>query len=588
MYFKNAVLGLIFFLFAFLSVSSAATETQSSPIIDYTWPFHPEYSKNGMVVSEDSLASQIGADILSQGGNAVDAAVAVGFSLAVTLPKAGNLAGGGFMLIHVNTGDKNIALDYREVAPLNASANMYLNQDGSVNNDSIRYTAKGTAVPGTVAGLVYAQQHYGRLKLSEVMKPAITIAEQGFPVTFALSQSLESRKERLLVCETSAKTFFKAGKKDYQPGDMMKRTDLANTLKIIAEKGNSGFYQGRIAELFVKGIKQHGGIISLEDLKQYRPIERDVLMGNYRGYQIATMPPPSSGGVHLIEMLNILENFPLAEWGPNRSKTIQIMVEAMRSAYADRSKYLGDPAFYKVPVTGLISKLYAKKLASEITLGKARNSNKLGPDNPIPYESPQTTHFSVIDSDGNMVSNTYTLNFSYGNGHTIAGTGIVLNNEMDDFSVKPGVANAYGLLGGEANSIKPGKRPLSSMTPTFIFKDGKPYAATGSPGGSTIITVVLETVVNLLDFNMNIAAASSWPRFHHQWFPDVVYTEPGISADTIENLQKMGYKIKEGRTLGSTQSIVVIDHNQYGSSDPRRTGGAAIAAKSGSKTIEHK
>ncbi len=560
-----------------LSISTSLSA--ATPIIDYKWPFHPINAQHGMVVSEDELASQIGADILSQGGNAVDAAVATGFALAVTLPKAGNIAGGGFMLIHLANNKKNIALDYRETAPAKASTDMYLNQDGTVNKHAIRNTAKGTAVPGTVAGLVYAQQKYGKLSLQQVLKPAIKIAREGFPVSWALSNSIRSRAERLQRCEVTTKVLFKTNKENYQAGEIMKRPALAKTLSIIAKKGSAGFYQGDIAQKLVAGIAEHGGLISMDDLKNYKALEREVLLGDYRGYQIATMPPPSSGGVHLIQMLNMLENYPLSEWGPNRAKTIQVMVEAMRSAYADRSEYLGDPDFFKVPVKGLTSKVYAKQLVEKIPKNHARKSSDVKPGNPMPYESPQTTQFSVVDTEGNMVSNTYTLNFSYGNGHMIEDTGVMLNNEMDDFSAKPGVPNAYGLLGGDANAIKPGKRPLSSMTPTLVFKDGKPFLATGSPGGSTIITVVLETIVNMLDFKMNIAAATAWPRFHHQWFPDQIYMEPGISSDTIDKLTEMGYKIKAGRTLGSTQSISVDGQFQFGSSDNRRSGGAAIAAK---------
>ncbi len=556
-----------------------ANENKEAPIIDYKWPFHSENSKHGMVVSADKLASQIGADILTKGGNAVDAGVAVGFALAVTMPKAGNLAGGGFMLIHLKKNNRNIALDYRETAPMDATTDMYLNKDGSVDNSAIRYSSKGTAVPGTVAGLVYAQKHFGRLSLSETLQPAIDIADKGFPVSWALASSIKSRSKRLHSCEVSAKIFFKKNQANYQAGEIMKRPGLASTLKLIASKGRDGFYQGALAKKLVKGIKRHGGIIGLQDLKNYQPIEREVLTGEYHGYQIVTMPPPSSGGVHLIQMLNILENFPIRAWGANRAKTIQVMVEAMRSAYADRSKYLGDPDFFKVPVKGLTSKQYAKKLAAQITLGKARKSKDIGPSNPLAYESPQTTQFSVVDSEGNMISNTYTLNFSYGTGHMVAGTGVLLNNEMDDFSAKPGVPNAFGLTGGKANAIKPGKRPLSSMTPTFVFKDGEPFLVTGSPGGSSIITVVLETIINMLDFDMNVAAATAWPRFHHQWYPDVIYAEPGISIDTRELLSQMGYRVKSRRTLGATQSIAIRGKYQFGATDSRRSGGAAIAAK---------
>ena len=496
----------------------------------------------GMVSSEEKFASQIGAQILEKGGNAVDAAVAIGFALSVTLPKAGNLAGGGFMMIHDAKHQKNTAIDYRETAPGKAHRDMYI-VDGQVDQNMLRYSGKSTAVPGTVAGLIYAQKKYGKLTLSEVITPAIRLAEEGFPISWGLSESLKARAKRLKADAGFAKVFYPAKGGFYPHGYRLIRKDLAHTLKLIRKKGRDGFYKGEVADKLIRAITRFGGIMTKDDLSNYRPTERQPVTGTYLGYSIVTMPPPSSGGVHLIQMLNTLENFPLAKWGANRAKTIQVMVEAMRSAYADRSYYLGDPDFVKIPVKQLTSKAYAKHISEQITLGKARKSTDVKPGNLTPYESPQTTHFSVIDKDGNMVSNTYTLNYSYGSGHMVAGTGIVLNNEMDDFSAKPGVPNGYGLVGGEANSVQPGKRPLSSMTPTLVFKDGQPFLATGSPGGSTIITVTMETIVNVLAFDMNIAAATAWPRFHHQWLPDVVFVEPGISEDTNEKLREMGYKI---------------------------------------------
>ncbi|HFB67277.1 MAG TPA: gamma-glutamyltransferase [Aeromonadales bacterium] len=536
----------------------------------------------GMVSSEEKFASQIGAQILEKGGNAVDAAVAIGFALSVTLPKAGNLAGGGFMMIHDAKHQKNTAIDYRETAPGKAHRDMYI-VDGQVDQNMLRYSGKSTAVPGTVAGLIYAQKKYGKLTLSEVITPAIRLAEEGFPISWGLSESLKARAKRLKADAGFAKVFYPAKGGFYPHGYRLIRKDLAHTLKLIRKKGRDGFYKGEVADKLIRAITRFGGIMTKDDLSNYRPTERQPVTGTYLGYSIVTMPPPSSGGVHLIQMLNTLENFPLAKWGANRAKTIQVMVEAMRSAYADRSYYLGDPDFVKIPVKQLTSKAYAKHISEQITLGKARKSTDVKPGNLTPYESPQTTHFSVIDKDGNMVSNTYTLNYSYGSGHMVAGTGIVLNNEMDDFSAKPGVPNGYGLVGGEANSVQPGKRPLSSMTPTLVFKDGQPFLATGSPGGSTIITVTMETIVNVLAFDMNIAAATAWPRFHHQWLPDVVFVEPGISEDTNEKLREMGYKIKKGRTLGNTQSIQVINGMQFGSADPRRPGGTVVAAKASTK-----
>ncbi len=550
----------------------------SRPLIDYNWPFHPKPSTHGMVSSDEALASQIGASILEQGGNAVDSAVAIGFALAVTLPKAGNLGGGGFMMIYNNESKTSTAIDYRETAPALASRDMFL-VEGEVDQELVRYSGKSTAVPGTVAGLLYAQKKYGSLPLKQVMQPAIDLAERGFPMSWDLTQGLIHRQKRLRQCQHFEAAFYPSKTEFFEFGTVLKRPHLAQTLKQISRNGRKGFYRGDVAKKLVEGVKQHGGIISLADLKNYRVVERKPVSGTYRGYTIMTMPPPSSGGVHLIQMLNTLENFPLKEWGPNRAKTIQVMIESMRSAYADRSKFLGDPDFVSIPVKQLTSKEYAKLISKQITLGKARKSSEVKPGSPAPYESPQTTHYSVIDKSGNMVSNTYTLNFSYGNGHMAEGTGIILNNEMDDFSAKPGVPNGYGLIGGEANSIHPGKRPLSSMTPTLIFKDGEPFMVTGSPGGSTIITVVMQTIMNVIDFDMNIAAASSWPRFHHQWLPDKVFVEPGISEDTLEKLEEMGYVTQKGRTLGNTQSIILKDGIQYGSADPRRPGGTVAAAR---------
>ena len=564
-------------LYIFLLALTNLTQA-SSPIIDYRWPFHPQPSIHGMVASDEELASKIGAAILEQGGNAVDSAVAIGFALAVTLPKAGNLGGGGFMMIYQNKTGKSTAIDYRETAPAAASKDMFL-VDGEVDNNLVRYSGKSTAVPGTVAGLVYAHENYGKLPFKQVIQPAIELAEQGFPMSWGLTQELKNKQQRLRQCKHFSAVFYPKTEDVFAYGHILKRSDLAKTLRAILKQGRAGFYQGEVAKKLTEGIREHGGIVSLADLRNYKVIERKPIIGSYQGYKIVTMPPPSSGGVHLVQMLNILENFPISKWGANRAKTIQIMIEAMRSAYADRSKFLGDSDFVSVPVKALTSKAYGKHISKQISTGKARNSKAIKAGSLAPYESPQTTHFSVIDREGNMVSNTYTLNFSYGNGHMAAGTGVILNNEMDDFSAKPGVPNGYGLIGGDANAIQPGKRPLSSMTPTMVFKNEKPFMVTGSPGGSTIITVVLQTIMNVIDFDMNIAAATAWPRIHHQWLPDKVFVEPGISEDTIEKLQIMGYSIQKRRTLGNTQSIMLIDGVQYGSSDPRRPDGSVVSAK---------
>jgi gamma-glutamyltranspeptidase/glutathione hydrolase len=561
------------------------TQAADQPIIDYAAPFHPTVGQGGMVASEDPVANRIGAYVLAKGGNAVDAAVAMGFALAVTLPKAGNIGGGGFMMIHDNQHQRTVALDYRETAPAKASADMYWTSDGGVDKKAIWFTGKGAAVPGTVAGLLTAQEKYGRLSRADVLNPAIDIAEKGFVVSAALASSLEAAKKRLQRCPDSMKMLFHDDGTSYRPGEIMRRPLLAATLRVIRDKGVDGFYRGEIARRLVDGIKEHGGLITMGDLAAYKAIERPVIWGEYGDYQVASMPPPSSGGVHLIQMLNILQYFPLKALGPNRAASMQPMIEAMRYAYADRSKYLGDPDFVQVPVKALTSKAYAAAIAKAIKPGIAGRSADIAPGRWLPHESPQTTHFSVIDKDGNMVANTYTLNFSYGSGHTAAGTGILLNNEMDDFSARPGVPNAYGLVGSSANAIAPGKRPLSSMTPTLVFRHHKPWLATGSPGGSVIITSVLHVVVNTLFYDMNIASATAWPRFHHQWLPDVVRVEPGISEDTVERLKAMGYQVKRSRTLGNTQSVMFDGRYFYGASDPRRPGGGALAVDAWKQTF---
>ncbi|MCJ9427825.1 gamma-glutamyltransferase [Kordiimonas marina] len=554
-----------------------------SPIYTYETQFHPKLAKNGMVVSRDKYASEAGLEILKEGGNAVDAAVATLFSLAVTLPQAGNIGGGGFMMIYLKDQDKTIALDYREIAPKAAFRDMYLNKDGSVDNNRVRFTLKGSGVPGTVMGLTEALSKYGTLPLKQVMAPAIRLAEQGFPMTWSLNETLKEYKDRLQADPAAKKYFYKADGSVYAPGEIFRQPVLAKTLKTIAEKGADGFYKGWVADALVKTMEEGGGLITHEDLNTYKTFTRKPIIGTYRGYKIATMPPPSSGGVNLIEMLNVLENWPMKSYGLNSAAYIHRLVETMKYAYADRSKFLGDPAFYDVPVKELTSKKYAKSIYNLIDPNKATPSSKIGPAKKLPYESHETTQTSVMDKYGNMVSNTYTLNYSYGNGHAVMGAGFLLNNEMDDFSAKPGVPNGFGLLGGQANSVEAGKRPLSSMTPTFIFKpNGEPYIATGSPGGSTIITTVLQVVLNTIDFGYNPAAAVSVPRVHHQWYPDRIYMEPGLSVDTRRILVGMGHHVKINsedswdQVLGEAQTLMRgPNHIIMGAADPRRPGAYA-------------
>ncbi len=557
----------------------------ATPVISYNTQFHPTLARRGMVVSQDKHASEAGLEILRMGGNAIDAAVATGFALAVTHPQAGNLGGGGFMLIYLKSEDRVIALDYREMAPRAASRDMFLNAGGDVDNRRARFSMQSSGVPGTVMGLTDAQAKYGALPLSAVMAPAVRLADEGFIMNWALSASLSRYRERLGADPVSLKQYFKADGSPYQQGELFQQPDLAKTLTEIAAKGAAGFYQGWVADRIVETMKSSDGLIRHEDLLNYVAKERDAISGTFRDYSVVAMPPPSSGGVHVVQMLNVLEGWDLKSLGHNSASYIHRLTESMKYAYADRSKYLGDPDFFKVPITALTDKGYAGTIRGKIKLDAATPSTDIAPAPELPDESKDTTHFSTMDAAGNMVSNTYTLNFSYGNGRTVAGAGFLLNNEMDDFSAKPGTPNGFGLIGGVANAIEPGKRPLSSMTPVLLFKDGQPVMATGSPGGSTIITAVLQTVLNVMEFDMNAATATARPRIHHQWFPDRLILEPGHSVDTRLLLAAMGHSVSavasynEGeRVLGATMTIIRRpDGLIAGSADPRRPGAYAAA-----------
>ncbi|MEN6670672.1 gamma-glutamyltransferase [Psychrobacter sp. B38] len=537
---------------------------------------HPVWAKNGMVATQEKLASDIGLQILKDGGNAVDAGVAVGFALAVTLPRAGNIGGGGFMMIYDAKQGKTVALDYREKAPQSATRDMYLDGEGNAVSDLSRYHGLAVGVPGTVAGLLKALEEHGTMSREQVMAPAIALAEDGIEVTAGLSESLEALSDRMQKWPSTKKVFFKPDGSTYQPGERLKQPELARSLKLIATQGADGFYKGDTARKLVKAVNDAGGIMSLQDLANYEAIAREPVKGNYRGYEIVSMPPPSSGGIHIIQILNILEGYPLKDYGQNSAQTIHLMAEAMQLAYADRAEYLGDSDFIDVPASGLTSQAYADKLRGLIDPNKATPASTIKANNPLPYESDQTTHFSVVDKDGNAIANTYTLNFSYGTGLVADGTGILLNNEMDDFSAKPGVPNGYGLLGGEANAVEANKRPLSSMSPTLVFKDDKPYIVTGSPGGSRIITTVLQVISNVIDHDMNIAEATHAPRIHDQWLPDEIRIEKALNVDTIKKLESMGHTVSPQAAMGSTQSIMVTPDGVYGSSDPRIVDAAVV------------
>ena len=563
-----------------------STDSTRETFLDKNARFHPVISELGMVVSQEAIASQVGADILEAGGNAIDAAVATGFALAVTLPRAGNLGGGGFMMLYLAEENKTIAIDYREMAPLSADRDMFLNSKGNVDNEKARFSAQSSGVPGTVAGLLHALEQYGTLSISEALKPAIKLAGQGFKINYDLSDSLRLSSKRLHKHDASKNYFYKADGKYYLPGELLVQKDLSSTLKRIAEQGNSGFYKGKTAELIVQQMQRSGGLISQQDLANYKVVEREPVCGPYRQYSLCAMPPPSSGGIHLIQMLNILENFDLKQMGHNSAAYIHHLIESMRSAYADRSLYLGDPDFTPVPTKQLIDKAYARSLSTQINSNKSRRSQDVYPGldkwvTSQPNESEETTHYSTWDKQGNVVSNTYTLNFAYGSGIAVEGAGFLLNNEMDDFSAKPGSANGYGLIGGTANAIQPKKRPLSSMTPTILFdSNNNPILATGTPGGSTIITIVMQMILNTIEFNMGIAEATAASRIHHQWLPDTVSYESGISIDSLNILSAMGHNISpKTRVLGLTQSIAKKASYLEGSADSRRQGAAAVSQK---------
>lgn len=545
-------------------------QTDRGAIVRYNSRHHPVIDTEGMVASQNAIASQVGAAILADGGNAVDAAIGVGFALAVVLPRAGNIGGGGFMLAYLAESDETIAIDYREMAPPRANRDMFLDENGDVDPTRARFSHLSSGVPGTVAGLWEAHQRYGSMPWERLVQPSVDLARDGIVVSHDLANLLASRQERLSRYPAARAYFYKPDGSPYAAGDVLVQADLAESLELIANEGRDAFYKGSIAKLIAAEMAANGGLIDEEALARYEPTFREPVRGAYRGYEVVSMPPSSSGGVHIIQMLNILENFPMSDFGAGSADSVHVLTEAMKLAYADRSKHLGDMDFYDVPIDWLTDESYGRDLAESIDMQKARRSVDIAPGEPAPYESPDTTHFSVMDSYGNAVSNTYTLNFSYGSHIAVSGAGFLLNNEMDDFSSKPGVPNAFGLIGGEANAIEAGKRPLSSMTPTMIFFDGEPWLVTGSPGGSRIITTVLQMIVNVIDHGMNIADATSVARIHHQWLPDVLRLESGFSPDTVRELERRGHQVQVGQAMGSLQSVIKRDENYRGFSDPRR------------------
>ena len=564
------------------SAAVTARQPDSQPLFEYSAINHPVMGSRGMVASHNQLSSEIAADILAKGGNAIDAGAALGFALAVTLPRAGNIGGGGFMLVHVAALNRTIAIDFRETAPSAARQDMFFDENGNVVLDqTYRFSHKSSAVPGSVAGLAHIVENYGSMTLAEVLEPAIRLARDGIEVTYDLAADL-ARSQRLKHNPASLRKFYKPDGSNYEVGELWKQPDLAWTLSEIAEHGVEAFYSGSVAEKIVADMEAHNGLITMQDLADYKVVEREPVRGSFRGYEIAAMPAPSSGGTHVIQMLNILENFPLAKMGPESADTLHIMAEAMKFSYADRSKYLGDPDFVEVPTEILVSKKYASDIAAKISMERALTSDEIAPGQLSIYESDETTHYSVVDDEGNMVGNTYTLMFTFGSGVVIEGTGILMNNNMGNFTLRSDIPDAFGLMGSENNLIRPNRRPVSSMSPVLVSKNGQPILMTGSPGGSKIISANMQMVLNVVEFGMNIADAAVAPRIHHQWKPDVLEIESGISPDTVSRLIDRGQNInfsQRSAGMGSLQTVMWQDGIFYGYSDPRRPGAGAVGVE---------
>src|SRR5215467_5816064 len=533
-------------------------------------------ARHGMVSSQDQQATQIGLNVLQKGGNAVDAAVAIGFALAVTVPKAGNIGGGGFMLVHIADRNENAAIDYRETAPAATSVDLFLGPDQQADAAKSRDSGLGVGVPGTVAGLSLALDRFGsgKFTLAELVAPAARLARDGVAIKDDLFDSLQGGQQRLARWPSAARIFLKSDGTAPAMGDTLVQPELAEVLEAIGREGPHAFYVGPIADKIVNSVRQAGGPMTHGDLENYAPVIRHPVYGTYRGYEVVSMPPPSSGGVHLVEMLNILEGYPSGLVGSRSPAALHLQIEAMKLAYADRAQFLGDSDSVDVPLERLTSKGHAVELREKIDLRHATPSREIRPDITVPSGG-NTTHFSVVDDAGNVVANTYSLNFNFGLGLVADGTGILLNNELDDFAAKAGAPNAFGLLGGAANAPGPRKRPLSSMTPTIVFKDGAPVLVTGAPGGSRIITTVLQVILNTIDSHMTIGAAVSAPRLHHQWSPDEVVIEPHFPHDKMRALEAIGHKVRFAPLFGSAHSIAITPEAVTGAADLRARGAAA-------------
>ncbi len=535
---------------------------------------NPVKGNQGMVVSAESLATQAGIDVLRRGGNAIDAAIAVGFTLAVTFPEAGNIGGGGFMLIRFADG-RNTMIDFREKAPSGATRDMYLDSLGNVISKKSLHGALAAGVPGSVAGYMLALEKYGTMSRRRLLKPAIDAAERGFGISERLARGLKSYNKQFNEFPSTAKVFTKGGE-PYEEGEMLRQRDLARTLRAIRDKGRDGFYKGPVALKIVAEMERSGGIITAEDLAAYNAVERRPLTGTYRGYDIITASPPSAGGVVLLQMLNMLEPFDLREKGHNSSAGVHLFASAAQRAYADRSKFLGDPDFTQIPVRSLISKEYARSRMQGFDPQRSTPSIGISPGSPEAHESDETTHFCVADKFGNVVSVTTTINGLYGCKTVVDGAGFLLNNEMDDFVAKPGVPNMFGLIGGDANAIVPHKRMLSSMTPTIVVKDGKPFLTAGARGGGRITTAVATILINVIDYGMNVQDAVEIPRVHYQWLPDkILFEQYSIQRDVIDNLQRMGYTLEYSPIHNGQGHAIMFDHEQgvlLGGADPREEG----------------
>jgi len=565
-----SVILIAFIISALIIVPIAAAQSTEKPLVS------PVSGSRAMVVTGQDLATRAGLYVLRKGGNAVDAAVTAAFVMAVTLPRAGNIGGGGFMLIYNARKKQVTALDFWQKAPAKASRDMYIGTDGKADQRLSRFSYLAVAVPGTVAGLAAALKRYGTIPFSRALIPAIRFAEDGYMLNEKQAADMKNSEQILRAYPSTAKVFTKPGGALYQAGDMFVQKDLGQTLREIAQKGPDAFYRGSIAEKIAEQMKANGGILTKEDLAAYAPVFRKPLSGSYRGCQIVTMPPPSFGGTSIIEILNILEGYNLKSCGHNSAAALHLMSEAMKRALADAAMYLGDPDMVKVPTAGLTSKSYANELRKAIDPGKSTPSAMIRPGDAPRYEKDSTTHFSIVDREGNAVSCTFTLNGNFGSGIVVDGAGFLLNNEMDNFNIHPGLASPGGPVEGEANAIAPNKRMLTAMAPTLVFKGGRPFIVTGSPGSSRIISTVVQVITNVVDFDMNIQDAVNAPKVHNEWLPDELRIEKGISPDTIHLLSRMGHKVVAGDPMGAASSILVDQKKgtRFGAADPRREGTA--------------